>query len=295
MEDPDILSLAETRLMEKELDSFRWSLGLANMLVWDPVGRSRGIAMFWRRGVDVSLRSYGRRHVDVDVTGEGGGVWRLTGVYGESAADHKKETWRTIRLLGQQHQDGRPWLCLGDFNEILMCDEKVGGAARAQSCMDSFRASLLSCALYDIGYVGDKFTWRNHSKELDTYICERLDCATSNASWCEAFPEYSVINGNPCHSDHQPIIVCTEGQGRVGRRGERGFRFEAWWLQEDGCSEEIQAAWEESWLEGNTGVAGAMGNVAGRMTRWQKEVVGELEGRLKKARVDLETCMREPV
>ena len=78
------------------------------------------------------MRLYGRRHVDVDVTEGNGVVWKLSGVYGESAAKRKKGTWRTLKILGQQHQDDRPWLCLGDFNEILTADEKIGGIARPQ-------------------------------------------------------------------------------------------------------------------------------------------------------------------
>ena len=53
VEDPDVLFLAETRLTEKELDRFRWTLGLTNMTAWNPVGRSRGVALFWKRGMDV--------------------------------------------------------------------------------------------------------------------------------------------------------------------------------------------------------------------------------------------------
>ena len=65
--------------------------------------------------------------MDVDVTQEDGSKWRLTRIYGESEAARKKETWRTLGLLNQQHHDGRPWLCVGDFNEILASSEKVGG------------------------------------------------------------------------------------------------------------------------------------------------------------------------
>lgn len=32
----------------------------------------------------------------------------------------------------------RPWLCMGDFNEILLGCEKQWGLARAQVCMDAF-------------------------------------------------------------------------------------------------------------------------------------------------------------
>lgn len=45
-EDPDVLFLAETKLMEKELERFRWMLGLAHMTAWNPEGRSRGVALF---------------------------------------------------------------------------------------------------------------------------------------------------------------------------------------------------------------------------------------------------------
>lgn len=168
-------------------------------------------------------------------------MWHLTGVYGESVMERKKETWKILRLLGQQHQQGRPWLCLGDFNEILTCDEKMGGAARPQQYLDSFREALETCDLGDIGYEGDKFTWRNHSKEMASYICERLDRATANIQWCEAFLEFSMVNGKPRHSDHWLIIVNTKGEGRASSAGYLGFRFEAWWLQEEGCSEVIQA------------------------------------------------------
>ena len=35
--------------------------------------------------------------------------------------------------------------------------------------------------------------------------------------------------------------------------------------------------------------------LAGKLRKWDREVLGELEGRLKKAKADLERCMRETV
>uniref|UniRef100_A0A453A1Z5 Reverse transcriptase domain-containing protein n=3 Tax=Aegilops tauschii subsp. strangulata TaxID=200361 RepID=A0A453A1Z5_AEGTS len=209
--------------------------------------------------------------------------------------DRKKETWRMMRLLKQQHQGGRPWLCLGDFNEILTSLEKAGGAARPQHYLDGFREALQICELGDIGFEGDIFTWRNHSKELRTYICERLDRATSNEEWCEQFPAYTVVNGPPRHSDHRPIIVDTEGPDKEWRRGDGRFRFEARWLQEEGCEEVVRAAWERSREMGDATVAVALQKVAGDISTWSKDVVGELEGRLKRVKKELEGCMRTAV
>ncbi|XP_073359856.1 uncharacterized protein [Aegilops tauschii subsp. strangulata] len=167
VEDPDIVFLAETKMTAKELERFRWMLGLVHMTGWNSEGRSKGVALFWRRGIDVVMRSYGRRHIDVDVREEDGRLWRMKGVYGESVMERKIEMWHTVRILGQQHQDGRPWICLGDFNEILSDDEKVGGVMRPQTMMDNFRGALEACDLTDIGYTGDKYTWRNHSRDIN--------------------------------------------------------------------------------------------------------------------------------
>lgn len=60
VEEPNVLFLAETKLSVEELERFRWMLGMAHMTAWSSEGRSRGVALFWRKEVDVSLRSYGR-------------------------------------------------------------------------------------------------------------------------------------------------------------------------------------------------------------------------------------------
>jgi hypothetical protein len=52
------------------------------------------------------------------------------------------------------------------------------------------------------------------------------------------FPTFEVINGEPRHSDHRPVIVNLEGARADNTRtgGAHTFRFEANWLKEDGCS-----------------------------------------------------------
>jgi exonuclease III len=53
-EDPDILFLSETKLLEKEMERFRWMLNMPNMIMVDCVGRSGGLALFSRKGVEVN-------------------------------------------------------------------------------------------------------------------------------------------------------------------------------------------------------------------------------------------------
>jgi hypothetical protein len=48
--------------------------------VQDCKGRSGGLAMFWKREINVELGWMGRMHIDVDVIEEDGFKWRLTGI-----------------------------------------------------------------------------------------------------------------------------------------------------------------------------------------------------------------------
>jgi hypothetical protein len=75
--------------------------------------------------------------------------------------------------------------------------------------MEKFRRALDDCGLQDLGFVGDIFTWRNHHHNVAGYIRERLDRAVACGEWRWANPLVRVINGDPRHSDHRPVIVDT--------------------------------------------------------------------------------------
>jgi hypothetical protein len=98
-------------------------------------------------------------------------------------------------------------MCFGDFNEVLFASEKQGGVPKKESCMDKFRMALEFCKLEDLGFVGDPYTWRNHTLSAATYIKERLDRSVANLAWRTHFSAYKAINGDPRHSDHRPVIV----------------------------------------------------------------------------------------
>jgi hypothetical protein len=92
-------------------------------MVKNPVGRSGGLAIFWKREINFKVIGFmSKYHIDTEITEADGFVWRFTGIYGDP---HEKEnTWRLLRTL--KHQSDKPWLCAGDFNEILYAWEKEG-------------------------------------------------------------------------------------------------------------------------------------------------------------------------
>ena len=174
----------------------------------------------------------------------------MTGVYGEPSCDNKARTYRLLRDL--HAQPNLPWVAIGDFNEILYNHEKRGGPPWAQNQMGNFRAALYDCGLQDLGCIGDKYNWRNHSHVAANYIKERLDRAVASRSWCMRFPAYKVLNGDPYHSDHRPVIVYVERPNSeiIYKNTAHMFRFEAKWLQEEECQTIVNNAWAKASLTG---------------------------------------------
>lgn len=68
-----------------------------------------------------------------------------------------------------------PWLMLGDFNEMLSLNDKIGGCPLKQHQLLSFPLFLTNSQAIDIPCLQQAFSWRgNHSNAI---IYERLDKA----------------------------------------------------------------------------------------------------------------------
>jgi hypothetical protein len=195
------------------------------------------------------------------------------------------------------HHNLGPWLCMGDFNEILLQQEKQGSVPRPQWCMDRFRMALEECGLDDLGFSGDTFTWRNHSHTIEGYIRERLDRAVGNLEWCGKFLTYEIVNGDPRHSEHRPIIVHVQGEKAVNveRMGPSVFKFEANWLKEEKCANLVQEAWVNSFQFGSSSVSEGLKDISWVMTDWSKNILGDLEKRIKRLKKDLAKCIKGPL
>jgi hypothetical protein len=113
---------------------------MPNTVTMDSECASGGLALFWRRDIDLSVKSVSKYHIDSVIKEEDGLEWRFTGIYGESKCEEKDNTWELLRLLKTKFN--MPWLCSGDFNEILFGCEKEGGLPRAESSMRKFRLAL---------------------------------------------------------------------------------------------------------------------------------------------------------
>jgi len=98
-EDPDVLFLSETKHDKRWMEGLRWKLNMTNMVVKDSVGAKGGLALFWKKGVDLRVLSWSRYHIDSLIKEEDGGTWRFTDIYGESRSEEKEKTWKLLCIL----------------------------------------------------------------------------------------------------------------------------------------------------------------------------------------------------
>ena len=102
-----------------------------------------------------------------------------------------------------------PWLCVGDFNEILKAHKKMGGKLRPSKQMQDFQ-DVVECGFVNLGFVGNKFTWCKQTVDGVT-VWERLDRALANDEWISLYPASNVIHSKYGTSDHKPLHILPLG------------------------------------------------------------------------------------
>lgn len=208
-QDPCMLFLMETRVGKAEAENLRVKLHFEGCLAVEGVGLGGGLMLLWKRDVVVEVMSYSVGHIDSRIRNKiDGWLWRFTGFYGNSVTERRKESWKLLSRLGDLCD--LPWVCGGDFNEILSGEEKVGGNMRRQSLLDDFRGALDHCALRDLGCKGGVFTWCNERNPPHT-VWVRLDRFCANSRWIDRMGNFCVELLVYDHSDHYPIALGLAG------------------------------------------------------------------------------------
>lgn len=122
---PHLIFLQETRLKQSEMDKIRTMVQYAGLACVDCSGRFRsgGLAILWNSHYDITLQSFSQNHIDTLVADPiSNDAWRFTGLYGYPNEAQRHKTWELLQLL--YSHSSLPWLCAGDFNDILYNIEK---------------------------------------------------------------------------------------------------------------------------------------------------------------------------
>jgi hypothetical protein len=147
----------------------------------------------------------------------------LSFVYGPPYKKTSSEFWTVLSSFGVSLS--APWLCIGDFNLIILQDNKYRGQPYNSLLANLFLDFINTFGMVDLGFSGNPYTWSNYHKGLGL-IKERLDRSFAFSDWICYFPSYSVSH-LPAHNlDHYPLLLNTAIPVPTL---PKPFRFEEFW------------------------------------------------------------------
>ncbi|KAJ4835906.1 hypothetical protein Tsubulata_006169 [Turnera subulata] len=191
----------------------------------------------------------------------------FTVVYGSPKEAWRQYLWRNLEVLASSSIE--PWLLAGDFNAIIASEERRNLFGRPGQPNAAFVDCLLHTNLLDMGFAGNKFTWKSGSKSA------RLDRCLCNSAWRVQFQEASVSHLERVGSDHCPILV-RAGQNPPSMEN-CPFRFQAAWLTHPEFAKFVEDNWDSS-----CNISDTIQGFTQHVKKGNREVFGNIHLRKKK-------------
>lgn len=122
---PALVFLMETKMLNNGISFIKQKIGYNDMFMVDCYWRSGGLILLWRDPNKVIIQNYNRKHINVVVKLRNNELeWRFIGINGHPETAKRRETWSLMHHL--YSLSPKPWLYMGDFNEIVAKLEKHG-------------------------------------------------------------------------------------------------------------------------------------------------------------------------
>ncbi|XP_060960884.1 uncharacterized protein LOC133031410 [Cannabis sativa] len=159
----------------------------------------------------------------------------ITFVYGFNDENGRKVLWNDLRSVSSQE----PWLILGDFNDILSKDERIGDKARI-STSTAFLECVNDCQISYIKSSDCFFTWSNKQQASDR-IYYKIDRVLANQAWLDFFTRAEALFLNEGTFDHTPVVLNIYPAAPVGKKPFKYFRM---WSSHPSYHTEVKKIWE---------------------------------------------------
>ena len=120
--------------------------------------------------------------------------WLLSTIYASPRISERFILWNNLTNVAKAQS--LLWIMMGDFNEVLMSDDKFSGRPINFRCAMKFQNFLDTYGMMDMGFSGNSFTWTNLR---------------------------GVANLSRLHSDHSPLLIDLDSKSSLHL--SRPFRF----------------------------------------------------------------------
>ena len=204
---PDVGFEAESKSKSHRIERIHSSIGFVDKFCVEPVGKSGGLAIFWKAGMDLEI-VYSDKNVIASLvySDPPSSPWLFLLIYGPPHVNGRERFWKCLEELVSAFAG--PWLVIRDFNCVDSNLDKRGGRYLGEALTRSFSNFVHAIGAIGLGFIGSRFTWSNKCEGLAN-IKERLDKAVCNQEWQCLFPKAGVKHLVAPASDHAPIILDT--------------------------------------------------------------------------------------
>uniref|UniRef100_A0A803PQL5 Reverse transcriptase domain-containing protein n=1 Tax=Cannabis sativa TaxID=3483 RepID=A0A803PQL5_CANSA len=157
--------------------------------------------------------------------------------YGFNEDVGRQSMWQELQSI---RTDGS-WVVLGDFNDILEKEERIGVRVKYKPSV-SFINCISTCQLEDVKFGGSFYTW-NNKQEGDDRIFSKIDRILANQKWLESYPKASVLFLNEGMFDHTPVLLTIFPSIHVGKRPFKYFRM---WQNHPLFRSKVEEIWKKT-------------------------------------------------
>lgn len=119
---PEILFLMETKNCRNVVVDLQVWLGYDRIHVENPRGLSGGLAILWKKSINIEFKFSDKNMIDCLVQ-FGDLSFFLSCIYGEPSTDGRSVVWERLNRIGVTRKE--PWCLVGDFNELRNNSEKI--------------------------------------------------------------------------------------------------------------------------------------------------------------------------
>ncbi|KAG8482208.1 hypothetical protein CXB51_026860 [Gossypium anomalum] len=233
--DPDIIFLCETKTNTNKMASIRIKCRMEGCLVVNAISQS---------GIKVEIKNYSNNHIDSYIQLDNDVSFHFTGFYENADLNKRQSSWDILRKVGETIREN--WIIGGDFNAILDNAEKEGGRRKPTALIDDFRPVVDDLSLVDLKTDNGWFTWANN-REGDAFVKERLDRFFISDNNLECFPFMATKVIRQSASDHDAILLDTEGRKPKEHITDSRlkFRYDVCWAKDTEAKNIIKKAWQK--------------------------------------------------
>jgi hypothetical protein len=211
-------------------------------------------------------------------------------LYAWNTGEQRLQLWQDLAALASNIQ--MPWLCSGDFNIILKCNEKMGGNSPNQKDMDDFQHFVEASSLLELPYKGCYYTWCNQQNQ-EARIYSKLDRTLGNILWADSNFCLDIEYLMPGISDHSPCLITMV---RPHIQGAKPFKFLNAWTTHQEFKTLLSSVWKVNFNGCKMfQVVSKLKSLKNSLKNWNKKIFGDINAAVKSAKQALFLAQRKLV